>query len=169
MHPGEPHSRQRLLPRPDGAQREPVLSRPAGVRPGTEEPLGRDPGPWRHLLRPDRGRRAGVYDDRAYVFGTDDRRPKNTIADGGGMDVSPALNGAWALAAGTVPSTGASSTHPRRVCGPASSPPRRAGRGLEYSRSAGGTCVPRGDPEPARIERAVSSWLVIVQKSWASS
>ena len=34
-----------------------------------------------------------VYDDRAYVFGTDDRRPRNKIADGGGMDVSPALNG----------------------------------------------------------------------------
>ncbi|WNG92960.1 hypothetical protein [Mycobacterium sp. ITM-2016-00318] len=34
-----------------------------------------------------------VYHDRAYVFGTDDRRPANTIAQGGGMDVSPALNG----------------------------------------------------------------------------
>jgi hypothetical protein len=34
-----------------------------------------------------------VYNDRAYVFGTDDRRPRNTIADNAGMDVSPALNG----------------------------------------------------------------------------
>jgi hypothetical protein len=34
-----------------------------------------------------------VYDDRAYVFGTDDRRPRNKIADNAGMDVSPALNG----------------------------------------------------------------------------
>lgn len=35
-----------------------------------------------------------VYDDRGYVFGHDDQRPKNKIAGGGGMDVSPALNGA---------------------------------------------------------------------------
>src|ERR1700687_3715640 len=34
-----------------------------------------------------------VYDDRDYVFGTDDRRPRNTGADNAGMDVSPALNG----------------------------------------------------------------------------
>jgi hypothetical protein len=39
-----------------------------------------------------------VYDDRAYVFGTDNRRPKNKIADGGGMDVSPALNGCLGFA-----------------------------------------------------------------------
>ena len=34
-----------------------------------------------------------VYDDRAYVFGTDDRRPKNPLVENAGMDVSPALNG----------------------------------------------------------------------------
>lgn len=34
-----------------------------------------------------------VYNDRAYVFGADDRRPRNKIADNAGMDVSPALNG----------------------------------------------------------------------------
>jgi len=31
------------------------------------------------------------YDDYAYVFGTNDTRPKSTIANNAGMDVSPAL------------------------------------------------------------------------------
>lgn len=31
------------------------------------------------------------YDDHAYVFGTDDQRPKNKRANSAGMDVSPAL------------------------------------------------------------------------------
>lgn len=35
----------------------------------------------------------GVYDDAAYVFGDDDRRPENRRFNGAGMDVSPALNG----------------------------------------------------------------------------
>jgi hypothetical protein len=35
----------------------------------------------------------GVYDDAAYVFGEDDRRPANTRYNGAGLDVSPALNG----------------------------------------------------------------------------
>lgn len=35
----------------------------------------------------------GVYDDAAYVFGTDDARPANKRFNGAGMDVSPALNG----------------------------------------------------------------------------
>lgn len=34
-----------------------------------------------------------VYDDVAYVFGTDDRRPVNTRFNGAGLDVSPALTG----------------------------------------------------------------------------
>lgn len=34
-----------------------------------------------------------VYDDAAYVFGNDDRRPVNTRFNGAGMDVSPALAG----------------------------------------------------------------------------
>ena len=34
-----------------------------------------------------------VYDDAAYVFGGDDRRPANTRFNGAGLDVSPALNG----------------------------------------------------------------------------
>jgi len=33
------------------------------------------------------------YDDAAYVFGADDRRPKSTRFNGAGLDVSPALNG----------------------------------------------------------------------------
>ncbi|MGW5641939.1 hypothetical protein ACWEV3_06500 [Saccharopolyspora sp. NPDC003752] len=39
----------------------------------------------------------GEYDDAAYVFGTDDRRPANTRFNGAGMDVSPALNGCLGL------------------------------------------------------------------------
>lgn len=35
----------------------------------------------------------GVYDDAAYVFGGDDRRPANRDFNGSGIDVSPALNG----------------------------------------------------------------------------
>jgi len=35
----------------------------------------------------------GVYDDAAYVFGDDDRRPANRRFNGAGLDVSPALNG----------------------------------------------------------------------------
>jgi len=35
----------------------------------------------------------GQYDDAGYVFGADDRRPKNRRFNGAGMDVSPALNG----------------------------------------------------------------------------
>lgn len=35
----------------------------------------------------------GEYDDAAYVFGTDDARPRNQRYNGAGMDVSPALNG----------------------------------------------------------------------------
>jgi hypothetical protein len=35
----------------------------------------------------------GQYQDKAYVFGTDDARPKNKEFNGAGMDVSPALNG----------------------------------------------------------------------------
>ncbi len=35
----------------------------------------------------------GQYDDAAYVFGSDDRRPANQEFNGAGMDVSPALNG----------------------------------------------------------------------------
>ncbi|WP_104179621.1 hypothetical protein [Arthrobacter sp. B0490] len=34
-----------------------------------------------------------VYDDSAYVFGTDDRRPASTEYSGAGLDVSPAING----------------------------------------------------------------------------
>lgn len=34
-----------------------------------------------------------IYDDAAYVFSTDDRRPANTRFNGAGLDVSPALNG----------------------------------------------------------------------------
>jgi hypothetical protein len=34
-----------------------------------------------------------VYDDAAYVFGSDDRRPANTRFNGAGLDASPALNG----------------------------------------------------------------------------
>ena len=34
-----------------------------------------------------------VYDDAAYVFGTDDRRPANSRFNGAGLDVSPAVNG----------------------------------------------------------------------------
>lgn len=34
-----------------------------------------------------------VYDDAAYVFGNDDRRPANSRFNGAGLDVSPALNG----------------------------------------------------------------------------
>lgn len=33
------------------------------------------------------------YDDAAYVFGSDDARPRNKKFNGAGMDVSPALNG----------------------------------------------------------------------------
>jgi hypothetical protein len=74
----------------------PRLRRPPG-RPGVllhEEPLGtyiskdgktcygqiQDAGP-------------GQYNDADYVFGTNDRRPKNTKFNSAGMDVSPALNG----------------------------------------------------------------------------
>ncbi len=39
----------------------------------------------------------GVYDDAAYVFGADDRRPANTEFNGAGLDVSPALNGCLAF------------------------------------------------------------------------
>jgi hypothetical protein len=35
----------------------------------------------------------GRYDDAAYVFGSDDRRPANRRFNGAGLDVSPALNG----------------------------------------------------------------------------
>ena len=35
----------------------------------------------------------GQYNDADYVFGTNDRRPKNTKFNSAGMDVSPALNG----------------------------------------------------------------------------
>lgn len=35
----------------------------------------------------------GEYNDAAYVFGADDRRPKNERYNGAGLDVSPALNG----------------------------------------------------------------------------
>jgi hypothetical protein len=35
----------------------------------------------------------GQYDDEAYVFGHDDRRPADRRYNGAGMDVSPALNG----------------------------------------------------------------------------
>ena len=35
----------------------------------------------------------GQYEDKAYVFGNDDARPKNKEFNGAGMDVSPALNG----------------------------------------------------------------------------
>ncbi|MFJ6002839.1 hypothetical protein [Arthrobacter sp. NPDC092385] len=34
-----------------------------------------------------------VYNDSAYVFGSDDRRPASTEYNGAGLDVSPALNG----------------------------------------------------------------------------
>jgi hypothetical protein len=34
-----------------------------------------------------------VYDDAAYVFGTDGRRPANSRFNGAGLDVSPAVNG----------------------------------------------------------------------------
>lgn len=40
----------------------------------------------------------GVYDDAAYVFGSDDRRPANGRYNGAGMDVSPALNSCLAFA-----------------------------------------------------------------------
>lgn len=40
----------------------------------------------------------GVYDDAAYVFGSDDARPANTEFNGAGMDVSPALNGCLGFA-----------------------------------------------------------------------
>ncbi len=39
----------------------------------------------------------GVYDDAAYVFGTDDARPANTRYGGAGLDVSPALTGCLGL------------------------------------------------------------------------
>lgn len=35
----------------------------------------------------------GQYQDKAYVFGNDDARPKNKEFNNAGMDVSPALNG----------------------------------------------------------------------------
>jgi hypothetical protein len=35
----------------------------------------------------------GQYDDYPYVFGSDDRRPRNTRFNGAGLDVSPALTG----------------------------------------------------------------------------
>lgn len=35
----------------------------------------------------------GQYDDGAYVFGSDDRRPLNQLYNNAGLDVSPALNG----------------------------------------------------------------------------
>ncbi len=35
----------------------------------------------------------GQYEDKAYVFGTDDSRPANKNFNGAGLDVSPALNG----------------------------------------------------------------------------
>jgi hypothetical protein len=38
-----------------------------------------------------------VYDDAAYVFGSDDRRPRSTRFNGAGLDVSPALNGCLAF------------------------------------------------------------------------
>lgn len=40
----------------------------------------------------------GRYDDAAYVFGADDRRPANTRYNGAGLDVSPALNGCLGFA-----------------------------------------------------------------------
>ena len=40
----------------------------------------------------------GVYDDAAYVFGADDRRPRNGRYNAAGMDVSPALNGCLGFA-----------------------------------------------------------------------
>jgi len=40
----------------------------------------------------------GVYDDAAYVFGSDDARPANRRYNGAGMDVSPALNGCLGFA-----------------------------------------------------------------------
>ncbi|WP_158021390.1 hypothetical protein [Mycolicibacterium chubuense] len=39
-----------------------------------------------------------IYDDAAYVFGGDDRRPRNIRFNGAGLDVSPALNGCLAFA-----------------------------------------------------------------------
>ncbi|WP_375001385.1 hypothetical protein [Aeromicrobium sp. CTD01-1L150] len=39
----------------------------------------------------------GVYDDAAYVFGHDDRRPANRRFNGAGLDVSPAVNGCLGL------------------------------------------------------------------------
>ncbi|MBO0896925.1 hypothetical protein [Arthrobacter sunyaminii] len=36
---------------------------------------------------------AALYDDVAYVFGDDDVCPANTLHNGAGLDVSPALNG----------------------------------------------------------------------------
>ena len=38
------------------------------------------------------------YDDAAYVFGSDDARPKSKAFNGAGMDVSPALNGCLGFA-----------------------------------------------------------------------
>ncbi|GAP54093.1 conserved hypothetical protein [Arthrobacter sp. Hiyo6] len=35
----------------------------------------------------------GEYQDKAYVFGSDDARPANKKFNNAGMDVSPALNG----------------------------------------------------------------------------
>ncbi|MBD8044495.1 hypothetical protein H9638_11825 [Arthrobacter sp. Sa2BUA2] len=39
-----------------------------------------------------------VYDDADYVFGEDDRRPANSLYNGAGLDVSPALNGCLGFA-----------------------------------------------------------------------
>lgn len=41
----------------------------------------------------------GEYDDYRYVFGSDDRRPRNIKFNGAGLDVSPALNGCLGFSA----------------------------------------------------------------------
>lgn len=41
----------------------------------------------------------GQYHDSAYVFGSDDARPKNRNFNGAGMDVSPAINGCLGFSA----------------------------------------------------------------------
>ena len=72
----------------------------------------------------------GVYDDAAYVFGSDDRRPENSRYNGAGMDVSPALNGCLAFAdldGATIGWTGSSSTTP--TCRRSLADPRDDGRG----------------------------------------
>jgi hypothetical protein len=51
-----------------------------------EEPLGRDPA---HAQIEDAG--PYVYDDEAYVFGSNDARPASQQASNAGLDVSPAV------------------------------------------------------------------------------